>query len=50
MLRSEQRFVVSHVGSLVRPPALIKFIEKARDNHSFELAHLMNAYLTRSMK
>ena len=38
MLRSEQRFVVSHVGSLVRPPALIKFIEKARDNHSFDPA------------
>jgi 5-methyltetrahydropteroyltriglutamate--homocysteine methyltransferase len=38
MLRSEQRFVVSHVGSLVRPPALMKFIEKARDNHSFDLA------------
>jgi 5-methyltetrahydropteroyltriglutamate--homocysteine methyltransferase len=38
MLRSEQRFVVSHVGSLVRPPALMKFLEKARDNHSFDLA------------
>src|SRR5437588_686932 len=30
MLRSEDRFVVSHVGSLVRPTALIKFLEKAR--------------------
>jgi 5-methyltetrahydropteroyltriglutamate--homocysteine methyltransferase len=38
MLRLERRFVVSHVGSLVRPPALIKFLEKARDNQPFGAA------------
>jgi 5-methyltetrahydropteroyltriglutamate--homocysteine methyltransferase len=32
MLRTEGRFLVSHVGSLVRPPALIEFLEKVRDN------------------
>jgi 5-methyltetrahydropteroyltriglutamate--homocysteine methyltransferase len=36
MLRSEERFVVSHVGSLVRPPALINFLENARDNRPFD--------------
>jgi 5-methyltetrahydropteroyltriglutamate--homocysteine methyltransferase len=32
MLRTEGRFLVSHVGSLVRPLALIEFLEKVRDN------------------
>jgi len=32
MLRTEGRFLVTHVGSLVRPPALIEFLEKVRDN------------------
>ena len=31
MLRTEGRFLVTHVGSLVRPPALIEFLEKVRD-------------------
>src|SRR5262245_4105524 len=28
MLRTDRRFVVSHVGSMVRPPAMIPFLQK----------------------
>jgi 5-methyltetrahydropteroyltriglutamate--homocysteine methyltransferase len=38
MRRAEQRFVVSNFGSLVRPPALIKLLGKARDNQPFDQA------------
>ena len=31
MLRADRRVVVSHVGSLVRPPAVIPYLEKIRD-------------------
>jgi hypothetical protein len=30
MLRADRRVVVSHVGSLVRPPAMIPYLEKIR--------------------
>jgi hypothetical protein len=29
MLRADRRFVVSHVGSMVRPPAMIPYLQKA---------------------
>jgi 5-methyltetrahydropteroyltriglutamate--homocysteine methyltransferase len=32
MLRAEGRLLVTHVGSLVRPPALIEFLEKVRED------------------
>src|SRR5215472_5847892 len=32
MLRADHRVVVSHVGRLVRPPAMIPYLEKIRDN------------------
>jgi len=28
MLRADRRFVVSHVGSMVRPPAMIPYLQK----------------------
>jgi hypothetical protein len=31
MLRADRRVVVSHVGSLARPPAMIPYLEKIRD-------------------
>ena len=38
MLRAERRFVVSHVGSLVRPPAMIPFLQKAQAGESYDRA------------
>lgn len=38
MLRAEGRFLVTHVGSLVRPPALIEFLEKVRDNKPIDVS------------
>lgn len=31
MLRADRRVIVSHVGSLVRPPAMMPYLEKIRD-------------------
>ena len=38
MLRADRRVVVSHVGSLVRPPAMIPYLEKIRDKESYDEA------------
>ena len=38
MLRSDRRVVVSHVGSLVRPPAMIPYLEKIRDKEPYDEA------------
>ena len=36
MLRADRRVVVSHVGSLVRPPAMIPYLEKIRDKEPYD--------------
>jgi len=36
MLRTEGRFVVSHVGSMVRPPAMIPYLQKAQAGESYD--------------
>ena len=38
MLRADRRVVVSHVGSLVRPPAMIPYLEKIRDKQPYDEA------------
>lgn len=38
MLRAERRIAVTHVGSLVRPPSLIGYLEKIRDNKTYDPA------------
>jgi len=38
MLRADRRVVVSHVGSLVRPPAMIPYLEKMRDKEPYDEA------------
>jgi 5-methyltetrahydropteroyltriglutamate--homocysteine methyltransferase len=38
MLRADHRFVVTHVGSLVRPPAMIPYLEKIRDKEPYDEA------------
>src|SRR5215813_11968241 len=38
MLRADRRVVVSHVGSLVRPRAMIPYLEKIRDKESYDEA------------
>ena len=38
MLRADRRIVVSHVGSLVRPPALIPFLQKIQENAAYDKA------------
>ena len=38
MLRADRRVVVSHVGSLVRPPAMIPYLEKIRDKQFYDEA------------
>ena len=38
MLRADRRVVVSHVGSLVRPPAMIPHLEKIRDKEPYDEA------------
>ena len=38
MLRADRRVVVSHVGSLVRPPAMIPYLEKIRDKEPYDEA------------
>ena len=36
MLRADRRIVVSHVGSLVRPPAMISHLEKIHDKEPYD--------------
>ena len=36
MLRADRRFVVSHVGSLVRPPAMIPFLHKHQAGEPYD--------------
>jgi 5-methyltetrahydropteroyltriglutamate--homocysteine methyltransferase len=36
MLRGDRRFVVSHVGSMVRPPAMIPYLQKARAGEPYD--------------
>ena len=38
MLRADRRVAVSHVGSLVRPPAMIPYLEKIRDKEPYDEA------------
>ena len=38
MLRSDHRVVVTHVGSLVRPPAMVPYLEKIRDREPYDEA------------
>ena len=38
MMRADRRVVVSHVGSLVRPPAMIPYLEKIRDKKPYDEA------------
>jgi 5-methyltetrahydropteroyltriglutamate--homocysteine methyltransferase len=36
MLKADRRFVVSHVGSMVRPPAMIPFLQKQQAGEPFD--------------
>jgi 5-methyltetrahydropteroyltriglutamate--homocysteine methyltransferase len=36
MLRADRRFVVSHVGSMVRPPAMIPYLQKAQAGEPYD--------------
>src|SRR5580704_12475736 len=36
MLRADRRIVVSHVGSLVRPAALVPFLQKIQENAAYD--------------
>src|ERR1700722_7620457 len=36
MLRAERRIAVTHVGSLIRPPGLIAYLEKIRDSETYD--------------
>ena len=38
MLRGDRRFVVSHVGSMVRPPAMIPYLQKAQAGEPYDKA------------
>src|ERR1700676_5443467 len=38
MLRADRRIAVTHVGSLIRPPALIDYLEKIRDHQVYDAA------------
>ena len=38
MLRADRRFVVSHVGSMVRPPAMIPYLQKAQAGEPYDQA------------
>jgi 5-methyltetrahydropteroyltriglutamate--homocysteine methyltransferase len=38
MLRANRRFVVSHVGSMVRPPAMIPYLQKAQAGEPYDKA------------
>jgi len=42
MLRADRRVAVSHVGSLVRPPAMIQYLEKIRDKEPYDEAAFEN--------
>ena len=42
MLQADRRVVVSHVGSLVRPPAMIPYLEKIRDKEPYDEAAFEN--------
>ena len=36
MLRTNRHFVVSHVGSMVRPPAMIPYLQKAQAGEPYD--------------
>ena len=36
MLRADRRFVVSHVGSMVRPPAMIPYLQKQQAGEPYD--------------
>ena len=38
MLRADGRLVVSHVGSMVRPPAMIPYLQKAQAGEPYDKA------------
>jgi 5-methyltetrahydropteroyltriglutamate--homocysteine methyltransferase len=38
MLRTDGRLVVSHVGSMVRPPAMIPYLQKAQAGEPYDKA------------
>jgi len=38
MLRADRRFVVSHVGSMVRPPAMVPYLQKAQAGEPYDKA------------
>ena len=38
MLRADRHFVVSHVGSMVRPPAMIPYLQKAQTGELYDKA------------
>src|SRR5262249_4471423 len=38
MLRADRRFVVSHVGSMVSPPAMIAYLQKAQAGEPYDEA------------
>ena len=48
MLRADRRFVVSHVGSMVRPPAMIPYLQKAQAGEPYDKA-AFEACLTESV-
>jgi 5-methyltetrahydropteroyltriglutamate--homocysteine methyltransferase len=48
MLRADSRFVVSHVGSMVRPAAMIPYLQKAQAGEAYDKAEF-EACLTESV-
>jgi 5-methyltetrahydropteroyltriglutamate--homocysteine methyltransferase len=48
MLRTNRHFVVSHVGSMVRPPAMIPYLQKAQAGEPYDKA-AFEACLTESV-
>src|ERR1700733_12907783 len=38
MLRADRHFVVSHVGSMVRPPAMMPYLQKAQTGELYDKA------------
>jgi hypothetical protein len=48
MLRTDGRLVVSHVGSMVRPPTMISYLQKAQGGEPYDKA-AFEACLTESV-
>jgi hypothetical protein len=46
--REDRRFVVSHVGSMVRPPAMVPYLQKAQAGEPYDKA-AFEACLTESV-